>query len=136
MAKQPQKAGPQKSSAEGKPVPYPKNWGSMKPEERQAWMKTNRPNRPVGVPAKAVQPPVPHEQRPQPVAVQEPEQQPREGKQLVQIDVIRYSVRVGTREPVECGPEELLYKVDEELDAWEEQCQSEYTNEEGEQEES
>lgn len=127
MAKGKPAPAPAKAAPASKPTPYPRDWGSMTLEQRKSWMKTNRPNRkeqqpvnvkPTTAPAMAA--------APAPAPAPAAEVQPG-GKKLVQIDVTRYSVRVGTREPVECEPEELLYKLDEELDAWEEQCQAEHT---------
>jgi len=51
--------------ATAKPAEYPKNWGSMSPAERKAWIRVNRP--PRSTPAAltvATVPPVP----PRPVA--------------------------------------------------------------------
>lgn len=136
MAKNKPAPAPPQPAATNKPTPYPRDWGSMTLDQRKAWMKTNRPNRkehqpanvkPTTAPAKASAP------APAPAPAASAPEQP-EGKKLVQIDVTRYSVRVGTREPVECDPEELLYKLDEELDAWEDQCQAEAPDDEDEEE--
>jgi hypothetical protein len=126
---------PPAKPAAGKPTPYPTTWSKMSLPERQAWIKQHRPGRPTGVAAPA--PPSPAPPRPAPAPAPQPEQ-PQElpaAKPLVQIGVAAYNVRVGTREPVECDPANLQLRVDDELRAWEEQCQGERDQEDEEEQE-
>lgn len=125
MAKQqPTKAADPKPAAADGPVPYPKTWGKMKPDERQAWMRANRPARPVGAPAAPAKAPA-TVSAPAPAAPQAASEAGVEGGQLVRIEALRYTVRVGTREPVESTGADLVATVDREMRAWEEQCQGE-----------
>lgn len=126
MAKQPTKPAAPTSG----PEPYPKTWAKMSKEARQQWMKVHRPNRPTGSVAHAVQVPPPPPPPQAPVAPQGAvgmampgggQQPAAQGKQLVQIDVAAYTVRVGMREPVTCDPEDVIDTVDREMRAWEDQ---------------
>jgi hypothetical protein len=134
VAKDKPKPAPPKAAEPKKPVPYPRTWGSMDRAARQEWMKVNRPDRPQNVaatPTRAAAPaPAP---APAPAAPSAPEA--AGSKPLVQIDVSTYTVRVGTREPVPCDPAEVMQVIDDELDAWEEQCQNQGEDEDQEEEE-
>lgn len=130
MAKEKPKPAPPKPATPSKPTPYPRTWGSMDKVARQEWMKTHRPDRPQAVAVAPVKAPAPAPAPiPAPIPTSTGDEQPS-AKNLVQINVVRYSVVVGTLEPVECAPEELLYTVDAQLDTWEEQCQGEGEGEE------
>lgn len=80
MAKQPGRRPNPQPAGGGGPTPYPKNWGTMAREQRNEWMRKNRPARDPGerIPPPAVEQQQPARQQP---ARQQPEQQQPEQQQ-------------------------------------------------------
>lgn len=116
MAKQPQRSRPT-AQPTAAAAPYPKDWARMSKDQRGAWLKTNRPGRPTGVPRPTVPPPPPPPQ-PMRAAPGGAHQSSDQQQHLVCVEVSMYTVTVGDREPVPCDAAELQQVIDSEVSAY------------------